>query len=258
MQQDGGDSVDAAVDALKEAFHESALPPVSVKPTPKRPYQSIATLTWTLIGVVVLQLVGAAGNLVAMLLMRAYLDEQGSAPFLAAKLIVHVADPMMQVGYVMSLLVFCFWVHRAYANLIPLGSRHARFTPGWAVGHFFIPFAVLIRGVQVMRDLWIESQPLPVESPGPTPLVRRASLVGWWWAMWIVNIVASRTAHYSPHMTRAEWFELNTHVITSCAIELVTGVLFIAVLCGIARRQREQWDDMVRRQPVPPPTDLLR
>jgi hypothetical protein len=30
------------------------------------------------------------------------------------------------------------------------------------------------------------------------------------------------------------------------------------VLIGIARRQREQWDDLVRRQPTPPRSDLLR
>jgi hypothetical protein len=42
------------------------------------------------------------------------------------------------------------------------------------------------------------------------------------------------------------------------AIEIVAGLLFIAVVRGIARRQREQWDDLVRRQPAPAPADLLR
>jgi hypothetical protein len=249
VQDDSKDSTDAAVDALKQAFAESALPPLV---TPPRAYGPIAGLTHALVVLVAVQLVVDAGNLVALLWSRCS-DLQLSPRLMVASILVGAADAMV---YLAALVVFCFWVHRAYANLIPLGSRRTRFTPGWAVGHFFIPLLSFVRGLQVMRDLWIESQPLPVERAADATLVRRAPLVGWWWAMWIVMTVSFH--HRSSRMTNDDWLTLNTQAITKCAIEIIAGVLFIAVVHGIARRQHEQWDDMVRRQPVPPPTDLLR
>lgn len=224
-----------------------------------KPYRSIAGRTRWLVALVAVQLAAAAGNLVAMVLMRLYLDDQDAAPFVVARLIVRIAVPTERVAYLASLVLFCFWVHRSYANLVPLGSMRMRFTPGWAVGYFFIPVVVFVRGVQVMRDLWIDSQPLPVGGSSPETLVRRAPLVGWWWAMWIVTMLSSRIGEgTSSHMTRAQWLALNNEVIAACAVDMVTGLLFIAVLVGIARRQRDQWDDLVRRQPLPPRSDLLR
>ena len=258
MQGDNDEATDAAVDELKRAFAESALPAAAVPQRTPRAYRSIAGLTRWLVALVALQVAAAAGNFVAMALMRAFLDEQERAPFLVAKRIVLVAGPTIALGYLAALVLFCCWVYRAYANLVPLGAPRPRFSPGWAVGYFFIPLVMLVRGLQVMRDLWIESQPLPVERSAPALLERRAPLVGWWWAMCIINMLASRSEHSPPHWTRDEWLAHNTQLMIGIGIDIAAAVLFIAVVRGIARRQREQWDDLVRRQPVPPRTDLLR
>ena len=237
----GEDSSDAAVDALKQAFAETATPPVV---TPPRAYRPLGGLTTALIVLAALQIADAAVHVVAFLGKRGVFAEQLSSQLLVETVIMGLAEAMF---YLASLVVFCIWVHQAYANLIPLGSRRVRFTPGWAVGYFFIPFVNLVRGVQVMRDVWIESQPLPAERAEDATLVRRAPLVNGWWAMWLVMTFSFRSNNYSfpdPMM--------------KAAIEIVAGLLFIAVVRGIARRQREQWEDLVRRQPAPAPADLLR
>jgi len=115
------------------------------------------------------------------------------------------------------------------------------------------PLVNLVRGVQVMRDLWIESQPLPIDGAAQGTLVRRAPLVGWWWAMWILTTLSVRIVNGSTRISLV----FSDDPMMKYALNVITGVLFIAVLRGIARRQRE-WDDLVRRQPVPPPTDQLR
>jgi hypothetical protein len=243
---DNPDSTDAAVDALKQAFAESALPPA--RPI-ERAYRPIGELTHWLVGLVVAQLVAASVGVVATLVMRS----SGSEPFGAAAITSIGAALIEAVGYIAALVVFCVWVHQAYSNLVPLGSRRVRFTPGWAVGYFFIPLVNLVRGLQVMRDLWIESQPLPIEGAAQGTLVRRALLVGWWWAMWILTTTSLRIGHTSSRIL--VW---DNDPMTKYVLNAITGVLFIAVLRGIARRQRDQWDDMVRRQPVPPAKDQLR
>lgn len=254
MEPDAEEGTERAVEELRQALDETAPPPME-------PYRSVRTLTRWLVAFVGVQLAATACNFVAMLLMRCYLHDTRSPALAAAQLLVSFGSPMMRLGYLSSLIVFCFWVHRAYRNLPALGSRHARFTPGWAVGYFFVPLVVLVRGVQVMRDLWIESQPLPDDGADETEqmLRRRAPLVGWWWGLWIATLFTSRMGTQPvAHLSRDEWLALNSKVLAASAVEALAAVLFIAVLLGIARRQREQWDDLVRRQPAPPRSDLLR
>lgn len=43
------------------------------------------------------------------------------------------------VMYVVSAVFFLRWFRRVYSNLAPLGA-HMSYTPGWAVGSWFVPF----------------------------------------------------------------------------------------------------------------------
>src|SRR5687767_1529604 len=56
--------------------------------------------------------------------------------------------------FVASVVVVAMWIHRAHANLRDAGTDGLEFTPGWAVGWYFIPFANLIKPFQAMRELW--------------------------------------------------------------------------------------------------------
>lgn len=51
-------------------------------------------------------------------------------------------------------IVWLIWQHRAQKNLEGLGATWLRFTPGWAVGWWFVPFANLVKPFQTMRELW--------------------------------------------------------------------------------------------------------
>ncbi|MEQ1604014.1 MAG: DUF4328 domain-containing protein [Pyrinomonadaceae bacterium] len=55
-------------------------------------------------------------------------------------------------------VVFFFWLHRVYNNLPVIGSRNLEFSPGWAVGWWFIPFANLIQPFKIVKELYIESR----------------------------------------------------------------------------------------------------
>src|SRR6185295_7113854 len=51
-------------------------------------------------------------------------------------------------------IVWCVWQHRAQRNAIELAYGKLQFTPGWAVGWWFVPFANLVKPFQTVRELW--------------------------------------------------------------------------------------------------------
>jgi len=112
-----------------------------------------------------------------------------SAPLIAAGLIALLEVPL-RLG---AIVTFLIWLHRAYSNLSPLRARNLEFSPGWAVGWWFIPFANLVKPFQVVREVYNESDPDvdPYSGfshvPGGTP-----TLIGVWWGTFILSGIAGR------------------------------------------------------------------
>jgi hypothetical protein len=105
-------------------------------------------------------------------------------------------DPMqgivglLQAGLgLVSGIVFLRWVYRAYKNIQGFGAVGLRFSPGWAVGYYFIPLLSLIRPAQVMSEIWRVSQ-------DPQNWMRRRGswLVGTWWALFLLYSVATQVS----------------------------------------------------------------
>ena len=86
-------------------------------------------------------------------------------------------------------IVFLKWVYRAYKNIQGFGAEGLRFSPGWAVGYYFIPFLSLIRPVQVMSEIWRVSQ-------DPRNWFRRRGswLIGTWWALFLSYSVVTQVS----------------------------------------------------------------
>jgi hypothetical protein len=95
----------------------------------------------------------------------------------------------VSLGYFVVLLVsivlVAMWIYRAHANLRAAGMD-VEFTPGWAVGWYFIPIANLFKPFQAMRELWNSSRMLPTDFGGQAP-----SDVKVWWACYIVGNILS-------------------------------------------------------------------
>jgi len=58
-----------------------------------------------------------------------------------------------------SSILFFVWLYRAYANVGHLRSWGSAYTPGWAVGWFFVPIFSFFRPFQVVREMWNASRP---------------------------------------------------------------------------------------------------
>jgi len=86
------------------------------------------------------------------------------------------------------LVVFLAWVYRANKNLRSLRAAGLMFTPGWAVGWFFVPFMNLFRPYQVVSEIWKASHPeVDINDGTSWKAVRASPIVGCWWAVVLIS-----------------------------------------------------------------------
>lgn len=83
------------------------------------------------------------------------------------------------VAQTAAVVLWLMWQHRAQSNL-RLRRPDARYSPGWAVGWWFIPFANFVMPYRTMRELWQGStSDGPLREPSP-----RVSV---WWVAFLAS-----------------------------------------------------------------------
>ncbi len=98
----------------------------------------------------------------------------------------------MFIGYiyiitlVVSAVFFIMWFRRAFFNVHQL-SRRLRYSEGWAAGAWFVPIMNLFRPFQIMSEMVNETRSILVNRSLISKDQLNSSLVGLWWAAWIVN-----------------------------------------------------------------------
>lgn len=128
---------------------------------------------WTFLAVSALMLIGEIGELAGAIDL-----EYGMGITEAVYALVLVAS---FPAFILTVVFVAMWIHRAHANVIEAGFA-TEFTPGWAVGWYFIPFANLFKPYQAMRELWNTSHGDHDNNGDGAP--GRLKL---WWGAWIVG-----------------------------------------------------------------------
>jgi hypothetical protein len=127
-------------------------------------------------------------------------------------------------------VVYSLWVYRAYKNLRALGHMYTDFTPGSAVGYFFVPFVNLWKPYQAMSEIWTKSDPSESSSG--------SAIVVFWWACFLILGFANwiGTTLISARVPDAG-FPL---VVISMIANVGAGILLVAIIVGVNRRQEER------------------
>jgi uncharacterized protein DUF4328 len=135
-------------------------------------------------------------------------------------------------------IAFLRWLHLAYVNLRQLGTGFMRFTPGWAVGYWFVPILNLWRPKQVLDDLWRATDARADEAPETWRSLPASGLVGVLWALIIVSTLFGLYARGSDSSaTIAELKHHNTVFIVSQLLSLATGACLYKLVGALTQRQ---------------------
>jgi hypothetical protein len=150
---------------------------------------------------------------------------------------------IMQIGVTIgTAIAFLMWIFSAHSNLRILGAEGLQFTPGWAVGYFFIPILNLFRPFQVTQEIWRASDPQASDSwkRGPGSV-----LAGFWWALWLLSEILAQFSFrmvLNPNSTLQEIRLATTINTASAGIAIFAGILLIFLIKGIMNRQTEKFE----------------
>jgi hypothetical protein len=155
--------------------------------------------------------------------------------------------------------MFLVWLFRAYANLPSIRSENSEYTPGWAIGWWFIPLANLIKPFQVVRNVWAESDPDVDVGGGFLSSVQSGApaFMAIWWLFWILSNISANISGRLFDAQDAKNVEVAGYVfIISGILWCVASSLAIKVILSITERQQERFakvGTLSQFSPPPPP-----
>ncbi|MBJ7608336.1 MAG: DUF4328 domain-containing protein [Candidatus Dormibacteraeota bacterium] len=147
--------------------------------------------------------------------------------------------------YILSGIVFLMWLHRIVANNRALGAKQLVYTPGWAVGWWFVPFANLVRPVQVVDEAWRAADPAVADSTRDS---RRRSgsrgLIAGWWTFWILGLVTSIGAISPNNVTPSSLHDSTVVAMVSLVLRIIACLLAIVIVITLTARQQRKADSL--------------
>ena len=158
------------------------------------------------------------------------------------------------VSYLLASIPFIVWLHRARRNLEALGIHGLRWSPGWAIGGWFVPILSLWRPKQVMNEVWRASDP---ELPAWTmewSLLPLSWAVTAWWALFLVGGFLDRISGrmYSNATTPEAEISATTVSLVASIMTAAAALFAIQVVRQVTRRQRTR---AARIRELPAPTE---
>jgi len=167
------------------------------------------------------------------LLSHEFTEEEGAANDKREALVGGV-DFLLVIS---TYIVFGRWIVLAHRNLTGLGARYVEFTPGWAVGWFFIPVAWLWKPYQAMKMLWRYSCSVTRPEIHDPPAVLPT-----WWTLWIIgSLLGQIVMRLTMRADSVEEFDLATRfTIASGIVDVILYPVAAAMVGRIWHAQLAQ------------------
>jgi Domain of unknown function (DUF4328) len=141
-------------------------------------------------------------------------------------------------------VVFIRWMHAAYRNIYLVAPGERRYSPGWAIGSWFVPIMNLFRPKQMVNDIWrAGGRDAADAQPGALPLG--------WWLLWVLSsFIVNFAARSYMRADTAEEIKTGTILyLVSDAMSVVCAILAIVIV----RKGTDRLDAKAAAVPPPPP-----
>ena len=152
--------------------------------------------------------------------------------------------------FVAAGIAFLIWIYRTSKNLGPLGWQNQRFSPGWAVGWWFIPIMWLFMPYQVMKEIWKSSLPASLPETSGAPVDPSTTpLLGPWWAAFLLSAFVAAiplAINFSDAQTTSDLIAAGYAAVVSDLVALVSLVLIVMLIWQITVNQEKSHTEQRR------------
>lgn len=162
--------------------------------------------------------------------------------------VLDLAGIVATVVKLAALVLLLVWFYNAHSNLRHLGVRRLEYTPGWAVGYFFVPILCFFRPYQVAQEIFRASSPeVPLQRPTAWRLTSCSPVIGWWWGLTLLEALLggcggmsqplnSRQALLDPQLRSAIGMSL---------LSMAVALLGMLMIRQVRRRQLQRFAKIV-------------
>jgi hypothetical protein len=183
-----------------------------------------------------LQLLAGAGTM--LLILGDNVDND------TARITVHINIAIGVARLVVLLatgVVFLMWIYRANLNCRGFGATGMKFTPGWAVGWYFVPVANLVYPFLAMREIWRVST-----DPAQWEKVPGSFLLGIWWTFWLLTWFLGLFVYCSLHSHSLHYLKIaGVFVLAQDIVRLLLGISALAVVFLLHDKQKRLVDGIL-------------
>lgn len=144
-------------------------------------------------------------------------------------------------GFIITAIAFLTWIYRANTNCHGFGALGMKYSPGWSIGYFFIPFLNLYRPYQAMKEIWKVSN-----NPSDWQNEKTSPLLGWWWALWLIsNFLGYVSFRMAASADTISSLQASTTVsIMSDIIDMPLNIVAVLLVTAVFARQ----ENLVRKR----------
>ena len=149
-----------------------------------------------------------------------------------------IVGVMQALIFITSGVLILMWTYRANFNARRLGASGMEFSPGWAVGWYFVPFANLWKPYQAMKEIWQASA-----SPERWEQEDRTWLLPLWWTIWIISNILGNVAFrlaWQDEPSLDQLIASSSVMLASDILDIPLAVVFFFLVQKVHRMQLEQ------------------
>jgi hypothetical protein len=150
------EAVLAVVDSsMFDKISSEAMKGLGLGPTFVSAYSLALVVAGLLSLFILISLASAVVDISLMQLLSKTTSASTTAAGVNESLILSLVIRFLLVGILLLTAVFfLIWIYRTHKNLTVLGATELKYSPGWAVGGFFVPLVNLFRPYQVVTEIW--------------------------------------------------------------------------------------------------------
>lgn len=212
------------------------------------PAKTLAQIVVVLLGAELLLAMASMGSslLQAELLSRIKADAPYTQAEADANDLREMAVGLLAAGLaIISGIAFLKYLGRLNHNAQAMGATDLSATPGWTIGYFFVPIMNLYRPYQILQEIWKASVP----EPGEWKEREGWTLLGWWWGVRLLDVVANQAVFRLSMAADAQQPGYVDHLISITYLALaaetldaILSLLSIFMVAGFQRRQEERYE----------------